>query len=92
MTVGLDFFAFHGGALNDLGPSPPVVVYADNRAAKTTSSVQATWFFDPVDRGALVVDYKIAANGSERVERAVWRLQSGRLGLTRGKPPAEGEK
>ena len=92
LLVSLEFFAFHNGALNDLDPTPPVIVYADNRTAKNPSSFQATWFFDPIDKGALVVDYKIQEKAAERVERAVWRLQAGHLALTRGKVPPETDK
>ena len=86
-TTRLDFFAFHGGALTDLDPTPPVVIATDG--PKDAPSVKATWFFDPIDKTSLVVDYKIEIKGASRIERAVWRLQGGHLTLSRGKPPPE---
>jgi len=86
-TTSLDFFAFHAGALTDLDPTPPVVIAVDG--GKEAPSVKATWFFDPIDKTSLVVDYKIEAKGASRIERAVWRLQGGHLTLSRGKPPPE---
>lgn len=89
----LDFFAFRAGALVDLEPKPPVVLDADNEGASEDASkaisVAASWFFDPTDKTALVVDYKIDAKGATRVERVVWRLQDGKLVLSRGRVPPE---
>ncbi len=66
---------------------------ADDGGATVDASkaivVQGSWFFDPTDKAALVVDYKIEAKGSTRVERVVWRLQGGKLVLTRGHMPPE---
>jgi hypothetical protein len=91
----LDFFAFHAGALVDLEPKPRVVLDADDGGATVDASkaigVRGSWFFDPTDKTALVVDYKIDARGSTRVERVVWRLQGGKLVLTRGRVPPEVE-
>ena len=88
----LDFFAFHAGALIDLEPKPPVVLAADDEGATGDASkaivVRGSWFFDPTEKTALVVDYKIDAKGSTRVERVVWRLQGGKLVLTRGRVPS----
>jgi hypothetical protein len=89
----LDFFAFHAGALIDLEPKPQVVLDADDAGAAEDASkaivVRGSWFFDPSDKTALVVDYKIDAKGATRVERVVWRLQGGKLALTRGRVPPE---
>ena len=89
----LDFFAFHAGALVDLEPKPRVVLDADDEGATVDTSkttvVRGSWFFDPTDKTALVVDYRIDAKGSTRVERVVWRLQGGKLVLTRGRVPPE---
>lgn len=89
----LDFFAFRAGALVDLEPKPQIVLDADNEGATADASkaitVQASWFFDPADKTQLVVDYKIEAKGATRVERVVWRLQDGKLVLTRGRVPPE---
>ena len=89
----IDFFAFHAGALTDLDPKPPVLLSADNKGATDDASkatvVEGSWFFDPADKTALVVDYKIDAKGARRVERVVWRLQGGKLVLARGRVPPE---
>jgi hypothetical protein len=89
----IDFFAFHAGALTDLDPKPPVLLSANDEGATDDASkatvVEGSWFFDPADKTALVVDYKIDAKGSTRVERVVWRLQGGKLVLTRGRLPPE---
>ncbi len=92
-STHLDFFAFHAGALVDLKPKPQVALDADNEGATVDASkaivVGGTWFIDPKDKTALVVDYKINAKGATRVERVVWRLQGGKLVLTRGRVPPE---
>ncbi len=92
-STRLDFFAFHAGALVDLDPNPQVVIYADDEGAMADASkavvASGSWFFDPTDKTALVVDYKIEARGATRVERIVWRLQSGKLVLSRGSVPPE---
>jgi hypothetical protein len=89
----LDFFAFRAGALVDLEPKPRVVLSADDEGATEDASkaivVAGSWFFDPTDKSALVVDYKIDAKGATRVERVVWRLEGGKLMLTRGRVPPE---
>ncbi len=89
----LDVFAFRAGALVDLDPKPQVVLSADDEGATADSGkaivVAASWFFDPADKTTLVVDYKIDARGATRVERVVWRLQGGKLVLTRGRVPPE---
>ena len=88
----VDFYAFHAGQLVSLN-SAPIVIAADNSGAATDPSkaveVTATWFFDPADKTALVVDYKIEAHGASRVERAVWRLKGTSLVLSRGHVPPE---
>jgi hypothetical protein len=92
-STRLDFFTFHAGALVDLDAKPPIVLDADDEGAMADASkavsVAASWFFDPTDKSALVVDYKIDAKGATRVERLVWRLQAGKLALTRGRVPPE---
>jgi hypothetical protein len=92
-STSVDFFVFRSGALIDLEPRPQVVLDADNGGAMTDESkaigVQGSWFFDPTDKTALVVDYKIEARGSTRIERVVWRLQGGKLVLARGRVPPE---
>ena len=89
----IDFFVFSNGILKDLDATPPIMIRANEpRVAgdeKTAIVVDATWFFDPADRTALVVDYKIVAKGGTRIERAVWRLEVGRLVLSKGRPPPE---
>jgi len=89
----LDFFAFRAGALVDLGPEPKVVLDADDEGAAKDASkaivVVGSWFFDPSDKKALVVDYKIEAKGATRVERVVWRLQDHKFVLARGRVPPE---
>jgi hypothetical protein len=93
LSSRIDFFVFHAGALADLEPKPPVVLSADNEGATEDASkaivVEGSWFFDPADKTALVVDYKITAKGATRVERVVWRLQGGKLVLARGRVPPE---
>jgi len=88
----VDFYAFHAGQLVSLN-STPIIVAADNSGAMTdpNKAIEETakWFFDPADKGALVVDYKIKAGGATRVERVVWRLQGGSLVLFRGRIPKE---
>jgi hypothetical protein len=92
-STRLDFFAFHAGALVDLNPDPQVVIDADDVGAMADARkgvvVSGSWFFDPTDKTALVVDYKIEARGATRVERVVWRLQGDKLVLTRGRVPPE---
>jgi hypothetical protein len=78
--------------LVDLAPKPEVVLDADDEGATDGAkaiAVTASWFFDPTDKTALVVDYKIDAKGATRVERAVWRLQGGKLVLMRGRVPQD---
>ena len=92
-STSLDFFAFHAGALVSLEPNPQVVIHADDSGAMADESkaivVTGSWFFDPADKSALVVDYKIEAKGATRVERVVWRPQGGKLVLARGRMPSE---
>jgi len=89
----LELFAFRASALVDLGPEPKVVLTADNGGVSEDTSkaivVAGSWFFDPTDKSALVVDYKIEAKGGTRVERVVWRLQGGKLVLARGRVPPD---
>jgi hypothetical protein len=58
-------------------------------SSNATEVVTAKWFFDPADKTALVVDYKINAHGATRNERVVWRLQGTSLVLSRGHVPPE---
>ena len=89
----LDLFVFRNGALVNLSPEPQITLDADNGGVRDNASqaigVSASWFFDPTDRTALVVDYKIDARSAKRVERVVWRLQDGKLVLTKGHVPQE---
>jgi hypothetical protein len=91
-STAVDFYAFHAGQLLNLNPTP-LIIAADNSGATTdprkATEVTATWLFDPADKTALVVDYKIRAHGASRVERAVWRLQGMLLVLSRGRVPPE---
>jgi hypothetical protein len=88
----IDFYAFHAGQLVSLNPTP-IFIAADDSGAETDPSkaveVTATWSFDPADKTALIVDYKIDAHGASRVERAVWRLQGNSFVLSRGHIPPE---
>ena len=90
---GVDFFAFRAGALVHLEENPEIVIDADNSGVMDDESkaivVSGSWFFDPSDKSALVVDYKIDAKGASRVERVVWRLQGDKLMLSRGRVPPE---
>jgi hypothetical protein len=92
-ATALDVFAFRGGALVRLTPDLGITLDADNEGAADDAGqaihVAASWFFDPADKTALVVDYKIDAKGAKRVERVVWRLQGGKLVLTKGRLPQE---
>lgn len=89
----LELFAFRAGALVDLGPESKIVLSADDGGTTEDASkaivVAGSWFFDPTDKSVLVVDYKIDAKGATRVERVVWRLQGGKLVLSRGRVPPE---
>jgi hypothetical protein len=93
--TAVDFYAFHAGQLVSLNDTP-IIIAADNSGAMADPSraieVTAKWFFDPTDKTALVVDYKIQAHGASRVERAVWRLQGTSLVLSRGRVPPEVSK
>jgi hypothetical protein len=90
--TAVGFYAFHAGQLVSLNDAP-ITISADNSGAMTDPSkaieVNASWFFDPADNTALVVDYKIQAHGASRVERAVWRLQGTSLVLSRDRVPPE---
>ncbi len=90
--TAVDFYAFHAGKLVSLN-SDPITIAADNSGAETDPSkaIEATgkWSFDPADKTALVVDYKIKAHGASRIERAVWRLKGTSLVLSRGRVPPE---
>ncbi|HLX97169.1 MAG TPA: hypothetical protein VKR62_00605 [Roseiarcus sp.] len=90
--TAVDFYAFHAGQLLNLNTTP-IFIAAENSGAEMDSSkaieVTAKWFFDPADKTALVVDYKIKAHGASRVERVVWRLQGTSLVLSRGRVPPE---
>jgi hypothetical protein len=88
----IDFYAFHAGQLVSLNDTP-IIIDADDQGAMDDPSraieVTAKWYFDPTDKTALVVDYKIKARGAARVERVVWRLQGTSLVLSRGHVPPE---
>jgi len=90
LSTGVDFYAFHAGQLVSLDPAS-IVIAADNSGAETDPAkaveATATWFFDPADKTALVVDYKIEARGASRVERAIWRLKGTSLVLSHGRVP-----
>jgi hypothetical protein len=90
--TAIDFFAFHAGQLVHLNDTP-IMIAADNGGAVIdpgkTIEVSAKWSFDPPDKTALVVDYKIKAHGAARVERVVWRLQGTSLVLSHGRVPPE---
>jgi len=92
-STALNFFAFRAGQLVALTESS-IVIGADNSGAETDPRkvvvVTATWFFDPADKTALVVDYKIEVHGAApRIERVVWRLQGSSLAISRGRVPPE---
>ncbi len=91
-STAVDFYAFHAGQLVSVNQTP-IIIAADDTGAETDPrkaiEVTARWFFDPADKTALVVDYKIRARGASRVERAVWRLQGTSLVLSRGRVPPE---
>jgi hypothetical protein len=88
----VDFIAFHAGQLVHLNDTP-ITIGADNGAAVVdpgkTIEVTGKWSFDPADKAALLVDYKIKARGAARAERVVWRLQGKSLVLSRGRVPPE---
>jgi len=88
----VDFFAFHSGQLVKLNTTP-IIIAADNGGAVVDPGkaidVTAKWSFDPADKTALVVDYKIKAHGVARAERVIWRLQGTSLVLSHGRVPAE---
>jgi hypothetical protein len=90
--TAVDFYAFHAGRLLGLNTTP-IFIAADNSGAEMDSSkaieVTAKWFFDPADKTALVVDYKIEAHGAARVERVTWRLKGTSLVLSHGRVPPE---
>jgi hypothetical protein len=91
-STAISFYAFHAGRIVNLNPDP-IVIAADSSGATSDPGkavvVTATWFFDPADKSALVIDYKIEARGATRIERAVWRLQGTSLVLSRGRIPPE---
>jgi hypothetical protein len=91
-STAVDFYAFRAGQLISL-TNTPIIVAADNGGAQVdpTKTIEVTgkWSVDPTDKTALVVDYKIKANGAERAERVVWRLQGKSLVLSSGHVPPE---
>jgi hypothetical protein len=90
--TAVDFYAFRAGQLVSLS-NAAIIVAADNGGAEVdptkTIEVTAKWFVDPADKTALVVDYKIKANGAERVEHVVWRPLGKSLVLSSGSVPPE---
>jgi hypothetical protein len=91
-STAVDFFVFHTGQLVSLNKTP-ITIAADNGGAVgdsgRTIEVTAKWSIDPADKTALVVDYKIKADGAARIERVVWRLQGTSLVLSHGRVPPE---
>jgi hypothetical protein len=89
-STGLDFYAFHAGHLVSISGGP-VTLSVGNSGAEPSKAIEVTgkWFFDPADKTALIVDYKIEAGGAVRTERVIWRLQGTSLVLSRGRVPPE---
>jgi len=91
-SAGVDFFAFHAGQLVSLNKTS-ITTAADNEGAVGDASkaieVTAKWSIDPADKTAVIVDYKIKADGATRVERVVWRLQGMSLVVSHGRVPPE---
>jgi hypothetical protein len=91
-SAGVDFFAFHAGQLVSLNKTS-ITTAADNEGAVgdtgKTIEVMAKWSIDPADKTAIIVDYKIKADGATRVERVVWRLQGMSLVVSHGRVPPE---
>jgi hypothetical protein len=89
-STGLDLYAFQAGRLVSISGGPTTVA-ADNSGAEPDKAIEVTgkWFFDPTDKTALIVDYKIEARGAVRTERVIWRLQGTSLVLSHGRVPPE---
>jgi len=91
-SAGVDFFAFHAGQLVSLNKTS-ITTAADNEGAVgdtgKTIEVMAKWSIDPADKTAIIVDYKIKADGATRVERVVWRLQGMSLVISHSRVPPE---
>jgi hypothetical protein len=91
-SAGVDFFAFHSGQLVSLNKTS-ITTAADNEGAVgdtgKTIEVTAKWSIDPADNTAIIVDYKIKADGATRVDRVVWRLQGMSLVVSHGRVPPE---
>ncbi len=89
-STGLDLYAFHAGQLVSISGGP-ITVSADNSGAEPDKAIEVTgkWFFDPADKTALIVDYRIEARGAVRTARVVWRLKGTSLVLSRGRVPPE---
>jgi len=89
-STALDLYAFHAGQLVNINGGP-ALLSADNSGAEPSKSIEVTgkWFFDPADKTALIVDYKIEARGAARTERVTWRLQGTSLVLSHGRVPPE---
>ena len=66
-STGLDLYAFQAGRLVSISGGP-TTVSADNSGAEPDKAIEVTgkWFFDPTDKTALIVDYKIEARGAVR--------------------------
>jgi hypothetical protein len=91
-SAGVDFFAFHAGELVSLNKTS-ITTASDNEGAvgETGKTIEVTgkWSIDPADKTAVIVDYKIKADGATRIERVVWRLQGMSLVVSRGRVPPE---
>lgn len=89
-STGLDLYAFHLGQLVSISGGP-TIFSADNSGAEPDKAIEVTgkWFFDPADKAALIVDYRIEARGVVRTERVIWRLQGTSLVLSHGRVPPE---
>jgi len=89
-STGLDFYAFHAGTLVSISGGP-TALSTDNSGAEPSKAIEVTgkWFFDPADKTALIVDYKIDAPGAVHTDRVVWRLQGTSLVLSHGRVPPE---
>ena len=70
-----------------------IVIAADNSGAETDPSkaieVTATWFFDPVDKTALVVDYEIKVAARRALSASYGGCKESRLSFPAGRVPPE---
>lgn len=89
-STDLDLYAFRAGKLVSISGGP-AALSADNAGAEPSKAIEVTgkWFFDPADKTALIVDYKIDARGAVRTERVIWRLRGTSLVLFYGRVPPE---